>query len=122
SPHADRALAHGLELAKLFSAELELFSSAYIPPSALAAVSLGMAPSLIGDARRETEQRIETLAGTPRARGLRRAGRPPPDGARAQRRSARTWSPWEPAATPGSRTCFWAASRSGSRRSRTRRC
>jgi nucleotide-binding universal stress UspA family protein len=71
SPHADRALAHALELAKLFSAELELFSSAYIPASALAAVSLGMAPGLIGDARRETEQKIETLAGTLRARGFR---------------------------------------------------
>jgi nucleotide-binding universal stress UspA family protein len=73
SPHADRALAHALELAKSFSAELELFSSAYIPPSALAAISLGMAPGLIGDARRETEQKVETLAGTLRARGFRAA-------------------------------------------------
>jgi nucleotide-binding universal stress UspA family protein len=71
SAHADRALAHALELAKLFSAELELFSSAYVPAPALAAVSLGMAPGLIGDARRETAQRIETLAGTLRARGFR---------------------------------------------------
>lgn len=73
SSHAQRALAHALELAKLFSAELELFSSAYVPPAALAAVSLGMAPGLIGDARRETEQKIETLAATLRARGFRAA-------------------------------------------------
>jgi len=71
SPHADRALAHALELAKLFGAELELFTSAYVPPQALAAMSLGMAPGLVDDARRETTQRIESLAGTLRARGVR---------------------------------------------------
>jgi nucleotide-binding universal stress UspA family protein len=71
SSHAERALAHALELAKLFSAELELFSSAYVSPATLAAVSLGMAPELIGGLRRETEQKIETLAGTLRARGFR---------------------------------------------------
>src|SRR5262249_6348418 len=71
SAHADRALAHALELAKLFSAELELFSAAYLAPSTLAAVSLNMAPDLIGDTRRETEQQIETLAATLRARGFR---------------------------------------------------
>jgi nucleotide-binding universal stress UspA family protein len=71
SPHADRALAHALELAKLFGAELELFTSAYMPPQALAAMSVGMAPGLVDDARRDTTQRIETLAGTLRARGVR---------------------------------------------------
>lgn len=70
SPHADRALAHALELAKLFGADLELFSSAYVPPQALAAMALGMAPSLVDDARRETSQRIETLAATLRTRGV----------------------------------------------------
>ena len=70
SPHADRALAHALELAKLFSAGLELFSSGYIPAPALAAVSLGMAPGLIGQARSETAQKVETLAATLRARGF----------------------------------------------------
>ncbi|MFI5316028.1 MAG: universal stress protein [Myxococcota bacterium] len=71
SPHADRALAHALELAKLFGAELELFTSAYVPPQALAAMAVGMAPGLVDDARRETTQRVETLAATLRARGLR---------------------------------------------------
>jgi nucleotide-binding universal stress UspA family protein len=71
SPHADRALAHALELAKLFSAEIELFSSAFLPVATLAAISRGMAPGLIGEARSETEQRIHTLAGTLRARGFR---------------------------------------------------
>jgi nucleotide-binding universal stress UspA family protein len=70
SPHADRALAHALELGKLFGAEIELFTSAYVPPQALAAMSLGMAPGLIDDARRETTRKIESLAGTLRARGV----------------------------------------------------
>ena len=71
SPHADRALAHALELAKLFEAELEVFSSAWVPASALAAISLGMAPGLVEEARRETTLRSETLAGTLRAKGIR---------------------------------------------------
>jgi nucleotide-binding universal stress UspA family protein len=71
SPHADRALAHALELAKLFGAELELFTSAFVPPQALAAMALGMAPGLVDDARREALQRIETLAGHLRASGIR---------------------------------------------------
>jgi nucleotide-binding universal stress UspA family protein len=71
SPHADRALAHALELVKLFGAELEVFTSAYVPPQALAAMALGMAPGLVDDARREAVQRVEALAGTLRARGVR---------------------------------------------------
>lgn len=71
SPHADRALAHALELVKLFGAELELFTSAYVPPQALAAMALGMAPGLVDDARRDAVQRVDALAGTLRARGVR---------------------------------------------------
>ncbi|HTO53654.1 MAG TPA: universal stress protein [Myxococcota bacterium] len=78
SPHADRALAHALELAKLFSAELEVFSAAYVPPHALAAlapgvapVATGMTPGLVEEARSQTRERIETLAATLRTRGIR---------------------------------------------------
>ncbi len=74
SPHADRALNHALELAKLFGAELEIFSSAYVPPQALAAVALGMAPGLIDDARKEVRQKVDTLAGHLRARDVRATG------------------------------------------------
>jgi nucleotide-binding universal stress UspA family protein len=74
SPHADRALAHALELVKLFDAELEVFTSAYVPPQALAALALGMAPGLVDDVRREAAQRLDALAGTLRARGLRASG------------------------------------------------
>jgi len=70
SPHADRALGHALELAKLFGAALELFSSAYVPPHALASLSLGAAPGLLEDARSEVEQKLGALAGTLRARDL----------------------------------------------------
>src|SRR5258706_535486 len=71
SPHAERALAHALELVKLFGAELEVFTSAYVPAQALAAMALGMAPGLVDEARREAVQRVETLAATLRARGVR---------------------------------------------------
>jgi nucleotide-binding universal stress UspA family protein len=71
SPHADRALAHALELAKLFGAELELFTSAYVPPQALAALALGMSPGLVDDARSEAAQKLGALAGTLRARDFR---------------------------------------------------
>lgn len=71
SPHADRALAHALELAKLFGAELELFTSAYVPPQALAALAMGMAPGLVDDARSEASQKLGALAGTLRARDFR---------------------------------------------------
>jgi nucleotide-binding universal stress UspA family protein len=71
SPHADRALAHALELAKLFSAELEIFSAAYVPPQALAAMAAGMVPGLVGETRREALSRSETLAATLRTRGIR---------------------------------------------------
>jgi nucleotide-binding universal stress UspA family protein len=71
SAHSQRALVHALELAKLFGAELELFTSAYIPPQTLAALTLGMVPSVIDDARKEASQKLAALAGTLRARDLR---------------------------------------------------
>jgi nucleotide-binding universal stress UspA family protein len=71
SAHADRALAHALELVRLFGAELEVFTSAYVPPQALAAMALGMAPGMVDDARRDAVQKVDTLAGTLRARGVR---------------------------------------------------
>jgi hypothetical protein len=43
SPHAASAQRHAVALAKLFGASLEVFSSAYIPPTALAAMATGMA-------------------------------------------------------------------------------
>jgi len=70
SPHADRALGHALELAKLFGAGLEVFTSAYIPPQALAALSLGAAPNLVDDARNEAQQKLGALTGTLRARDI----------------------------------------------------
>ena len=39
SEHADRALAHACALARILSARIELFSSAYIPPYLVAAVA-----------------------------------------------------------------------------------
>src|SRR5258705_5485855 len=71
SPHADGALVHALELAKLFGAELELFTSAYVPPQTLAAIALAMVPGVVDDARSEASQKLGALAGTLRARGLR---------------------------------------------------
>ncbi len=71
SPHADRAMVHALELAKLFGAELELFTSAYVPPQTLAAIALAMVPGVVDDARREASQKLDALAGTLRARDLR---------------------------------------------------
>jgi nucleotide-binding universal stress UspA family protein len=67
SSHADRALVHALELVKLTGGEVEVFTSAYLPPQALAAMAMGMVPGLVDDARREAVQRIDTLAGHLRA-------------------------------------------------------
>ncbi|MGH2900340.1 MAG: universal stress protein, partial [Solirubrobacteraceae bacterium] len=70
SPHAERALEHALSLTKLFGGSLELFSSAYIPPAALAAMAIGMAPGLIQQARDETHKRLEALAAKLRGKGV----------------------------------------------------
>jgi nucleotide-binding universal stress UspA family protein len=70
SPHAERALEHGIALARLFGGTVELFSSAYIPPTALAAMATGMSPGLIQQARDETHNRLEALAAKLRGKGL----------------------------------------------------
>jgi len=75
SSHATRALEHALELAKLFGAELEIFTSAWIAPQALASVALGMSPSLVEEARAEARQKVDTLAGHLRARDFRATSR-----------------------------------------------
>ncbi|MEX2204659.1 MAG: universal stress protein [Myxococcota bacterium] len=70
SPHADRALAHACALAKLFDAELELFTSAYIPPHLLAAMATGLSPAWIQEARDQATKQLETLQASLRAQGL----------------------------------------------------
>jgi hypothetical protein len=49
---------------------VELFSSAYIPPTALAAMATGMSPGLIQEARDETHAKLEALVAKLRAQGL----------------------------------------------------
>lgn len=70
SPHAERALEHGIALARLFGGTVELFSSAYIPPTALAAMATGMSPGLIQEARDETHAKLEAQVARVRAQGL----------------------------------------------------
>jgi nucleotide-binding universal stress UspA family protein len=70
SPHAQRALDHGLALAKLFGAKIELFTSAYIPPQALAAMATGMSPTWIQDARDQAQTQLETLAAKLKSQGV----------------------------------------------------
>jgi nucleotide-binding universal stress UspA family protein len=70
SKHADRALAHACALAKLFGADLELFTSAYIPPHLLAAMATGMSPAWIQEARDQATKQLESLQTTLRARGV----------------------------------------------------
>jgi nucleotide-binding universal stress UspA family protein len=70
SPHADRALAHAVALAKLFGAELELFTSAYIPPHLLAAMATGLSPAWIQEARDQATKQLETLQASLRAQGV----------------------------------------------------
>jgi nucleotide-binding universal stress UspA family protein len=88
SPHAQRALEHALALAKQFGAELELWSSAFVPPQALAAISLGMTHSLVDRMLEETESKLGTLAAHLRTQGFRVAAhvsREEPSGAIAAR-------------------------------------
>jgi nucleotide-binding universal stress UspA family protein len=70
SPHAQRALDHGLALAKLFGAKIELFTSAYIPPQALAAMATGMSPTWIQDARDQAQTQLQTLAAKLASQGV----------------------------------------------------
>ena len=70
SPHAERALAHACALAKLFGAELELFTSAYIPPHLLAAMATGLSPAWIQEARDQAQKQLETLQASLRAQGV----------------------------------------------------
>ena len=70
SPHAERALAHGCALAKLFGANLELFTSAYIPPHLLAAMATGMSPSWIQEARDQATKQLQTLQASLRSQGV----------------------------------------------------
>ena len=70
SPHAERALAHACALAGLFGAELELFTSAYIPPHLMAAMATGLSPTWIQEARDQAAKQLETLQASLRARGI----------------------------------------------------
>ncbi len=70
SPHADRALAHACALAKLFGANLELFTSAYIPPHLLAAKATGMSPSWIQEARDQAAKQLHALEASLRSQGV----------------------------------------------------
>ena len=70
SPHAERALEHACALASLFGAEIELFSSAYIPPHLLAAMATGMSPTWIQEARDQATKQLEALQTSLRARGV----------------------------------------------------
>ncbi len=70
SPHAERALAHACALAELFGAELELFTSAYIPPHLLAAMATGLSPTWIQEARDQATKQLETLQASLRSRGV----------------------------------------------------
>jgi nucleotide-binding universal stress UspA family protein len=70
SPHAASAQRHAVELAKLFGASIELFTSAYIPPQALAAMAIGMAPGLIQEARDQSKKQIEAAAAELRSAGV----------------------------------------------------
>jgi len=71
STHADRALEHALALARLFESTVELFTSAYIPPQALAAMATGMSPTWIQEARDQAHEQLETLAAKLRSQGVR---------------------------------------------------
>ncbi len=70
SKHAERALAHACALAKLFGAELELFTSAYIPPHLLAAMATGLSPAWIQEARDQATKQLATLQASLRAQGV----------------------------------------------------
>jgi len=70
SPHAERALEHGVALAGVFGGTVELFSSAYIPPTALAAMATGMSPGLIQEARDETHTKLEARVAKLRGKGV----------------------------------------------------
>ncbi len=70
SKHADQALAHACALAKLFGADIELFTSAYIPPNVLAAMAMGMSPSFIQEARDQATRQLGALAARLRAQAL----------------------------------------------------
>lgn len=70
SPHAASAQRHTVALAKLYGASLELFTSAYIPPQALAAMATGMAPGLIQEARDQAHRQIDSLASALRSEGI----------------------------------------------------
>lgn len=70
SEHADRALAHACALAKLLSARVELFSSAYIPPYLVAAVATGMSPNWLQEARDQAAHQLDALAARLGAEGV----------------------------------------------------
>ena len=70
SKHADRALAHACALAKLFGADLELFSSAYIAPHLIAAMATGKSPAWIQEARDQATGQLEKLASSLRGQGI----------------------------------------------------
>jgi nucleotide-binding universal stress UspA family protein len=70
SPHAESAQRHAIALAKLFGASVELFTSAYIPPQALAAMATGMAPGLIQEAREQSRKQIDAAAVALRGAGI----------------------------------------------------
>ncbi len=62
SKHADRALEHACALAKILGANVELFTSAYIPPFLIAAVATGMTPNWLQEARDQASKQLATLA------------------------------------------------------------
>ena len=70
SPHAASAQRHAIALVKLFGGSLELFTSAYIPPQALAAMATGMAPGLIQEARDQARRQVEAAAAELRDTGV----------------------------------------------------